>query len=82
MIPVTNEPMEGVTFDVQNHARRIGNIWTDTHGKMISSNLHGAEEPTKWMLRPYQGAETGQRLIRVFALEKKRTFHQRHPDTV
>jgi hypothetical protein len=28
---------------------------------MISSNLHGAEEPTRWMLRPHQGAETGQR---------------------
>jgi hypothetical protein len=34
--------------------------WTGTHGEMISSNLHGAEEPTRWMLRPRQGAETGQ----------------------
>jgi hypothetical protein len=35
--------------------------WTGTHGEMISSDLHGAEEPTRWMLRPQQGAETGQR---------------------
>jgi hypothetical protein len=34
--------------------------WTGTHGEMISSDLHGAEEPTRWMLRPQQGAETGQ----------------------
>jgi hypothetical protein len=64
MIPVTDEPMEGVAFDVQDHARRTGNIWTGTHGEMISSDLHGAEEPTRWMLRPHQGAETGQILIR------------------
>jgi hypothetical protein len=81
MIPVTDEPMEGVAFDVQDHARRTGTIWTGTHGEMISSDLHGAEEPTRWMLRPHQGAETGQRMIRDFAPEKKRTFHQRHPDT-
>ena len=56
MIPVTYEPMEGVVVDVQDHARRIG-----THGKMISLDLHGAEDPTKWMLRPQQGAQTGQR---------------------
>jgi hypothetical protein len=35
--------------------------WTGTHGEMISSDLHGAEEPTRWMLRPHQGAVTGQR---------------------
>jgi hypothetical protein len=35
--------------------------WTGTHEEMISSDLHGAEEPTRWMLRPQQGAETGQR---------------------
>jgi hypothetical protein len=34
--------------------------WTGAHGEMISSDLHGAEEPTRWMLRPRQGAETGQ----------------------
>jgi hypothetical protein len=81
MIPVINEPMEGVAFDVQDHARQTGTIWTGTHGEMISSDLHGAEEPTRWMLRPHQGAETGHRWIMGFALEKKRTFHQRHPDT-
>jgi hypothetical protein len=32
MIPVTNEPMEGVVFDVYDHARRTSTIWTDTHG--------------------------------------------------
>jgi hypothetical protein len=31
--------------------------WTGTHGEMISSDLHGAEEPNRWTLRPQQGAE-------------------------
>jgi hypothetical protein len=53
MIPVTDEPKEGVALDVQDHARRTGTIWTDTHGEMISSNLHGVEEPITWMLRPH-----------------------------
>jgi hypothetical protein len=48
---------------------------------MISSDLHGVEDPTRWMFRSHQGAEIGQRLIRYFALEKKRAFYQRHPDT-
>jgi hypothetical protein len=67
MIPVTDEPMEGVAFDVQDHARWTSAIWTGTHGEMISSDLHGDEDPTRWMLRPHQGAETGQRWIRGFA---------------
>ena len=70
--------MEGIAFDVQDHAQRKGTIWTGTHGEMISSDLHGAKEPTRWILRPHQGGETGQRLIRVFAPEKKRTSHHRH----
>jgi hypothetical protein len=78
MIPVTDEPMEGIAFDVQDHARRTGTIWTGTHGEMTSSDLHGAEEPTRWMLRPHQGVETGWRWIRDFAPKRKRTFHQRH----
>jgi hypothetical protein len=81
MIPVTDEPMEGVAFDVQDHTRWTGTIWTGTHGEMISSDLHGDEETIRWMLRPHQGVETGQRLIKDFAPEKKRTFHQRHPGT-
>jgi hypothetical protein len=81
MIPVTDDPMEGAAFDVQDHARRTGTIWIGTHGEMINPDLHGAEEPTIWMLRPHQGAERGKRLIRDFSSEKKRTFHQRHPDT-
>jgi hypothetical protein len=28
---------------------------TSTHGEMIGSDLHGAEEPTRWMMRPHQG---------------------------
>jgi hypothetical protein len=78
MIPVPNEPMEGKVFDVQAHARRTGTIWTGTHGEMISSNLHGAEEPIRWLLRPVRGAETGQCLIELFHLRRRRTFHQRH----
>jgi hypothetical protein len=69
MIPVTDEPMEGVTVDVQDHARRTGTIWTGTHGEMISSDLHGVEEPIRWMLRSHQGAEIEQRWIRGFAPE-------------
>ena len=65
MIPVTDEPMEGVAFDVQDHTRWTGTIWTGTHGEMISSDLHGAEEPIRWMLRPHHGAETRQRWIGV-----------------
>jgi hypothetical protein len=45
MIPVTDEPMEGVAFDVHDYSRRIGTIWTGTHGEMTSSDLHGVEEP-------------------------------------
>ena len=55
MIPVTNEPMEGGVFDVQDHARRTGTNWTGTHGEMINSDLHGAEEPIRRLLGPYQG---------------------------
>jgi hypothetical protein len=78
MIPVTSDLMESVAFDVQYHARRTGTIWTGTHGEMTNSDLHGAKDPTRWMLRPHQGAETGQSLIRGFSPERKRTFHQRH----
>jgi hypothetical protein len=66
--PCDYEPMEGVPVDVQDHARRIG-----THGEMISSDLHGAEESTRWMLRPQQGAETGQSIVPG----KTRRIHQR-----
>jgi hypothetical protein len=77
MIHVTNEPMEGVAFDVQDHARRTGSIWTGTHGEMISSDLHGAKEPTRWMLRPHQGAETGRWLIRVLHRRRRERFIRR-----
>ena len=62
MIPATDDPVESIAFDVQDHARRTGTIWISTHGEMISSELHGAEEPTRWMLRPQSGAETEQRV--------------------
>jgi hypothetical protein len=78
MIPMTDEPMEGIDFDVSDHARWTGTTWTGTHGEMTSSDLHGAEEPTRWMLRPHQGEEIEQSLIRGFAPERKRTYHQRH----
>jgi hypothetical protein len=56
MIHVTDEPMEGVAFDVQDHARWTCAIWTCTHGEMITLDLHGAEDhPTRWMLRPIKG---------------------------
>jgi hypothetical protein len=78
MIPVTNEPMGGVVFDVQDHARRIGTTWTDTHGEMISSDLHGAEETIIWLLRPRQRGRDRTMFDRGFSPEKKRMFHQRH----
>jgi hypothetical protein len=42
MILVVDEPMEGIDFDVQDHARWTGTIWTSTHGGMIRLDLHGA----------------------------------------
>jgi hypothetical protein len=75
MIPVTNEPVDGEFFDVQDHARRTGTIWTGTHGEMISSDLHGDEEPIRWLLRLVKGAETGQCLIELLHLRRRRTFH-------
>jgi hypothetical protein len=74
MILVTNELMEGVVFDVQDHARRTGTTWTGTHGEMISSDLHGAEEPIRWLLRPRQRGRDRTVFDRGFAPEKKRTF--------
>jgi hypothetical protein len=47
MILVTNEPMEGVVFDVQDHARWTGTTWIGTHGEMIILDLHEAEEPIR-----------------------------------
>jgi hypothetical protein len=55
MIHRTNEPMEGGVSDVQDHARRTGTSWTGTHGEMISSDLHGDEDPIGWLLGPHQG---------------------------
>ena len=55
LIPMTNEPMEGEVFDVQDHARQTGTKRTGTHGEMISSDLHGAKEPIRWLLEPHQG---------------------------
>jgi hypothetical protein len=74
MIPVTDEPMEGIAFDVQDHARWTGTIWTSTHGEMISSDPHGAENPTRWMPRPHQGVETGWWLIRVLHWRRRGCF--------
>jgi hypothetical protein len=50
MMSKTDEPMEGIVFDVQDHARRTGTRGPSTHGEMISSALHGAEEPIRWLL--------------------------------
>jgi hypothetical protein len=72
MIPVTNEPMEGEVFDVQDHARRTCTIWTGTHGEMISSDLHGVEEPIRWLLKPRQRGRDRTVLDRAFAPEKKK----------
>jgi hypothetical protein len=75
LIPMTDEPMEGVDFDVQDLARRTGTIWTGTHGEMISSDLHEAEEPTRWMLRPHQGVETGQEMDQGLCTGEEEDVH-------
>jgi hypothetical protein len=68
---------QGVVFDVQDHARRtyqrIG-----AHGEMISSDLHGAEEPIRWLL----GWQRQDKVVTSPCTEKKkdaliRTFWQR-----
>jgi len=50
MMSRTDEPMEGVVFDVQDHALRTGTRGSGAHGEMISSDHHGAEEPIRWLL--------------------------------
>jgi hypothetical protein len=50
MMSRTDEPLEGVVFDVQDHARRTGTRGSGAHGEMISSDPHGAEEPIRWTL--------------------------------
>jgi hypothetical protein len=45
MIPVTYEPMEGVSVDVAGPHPMDRYRWTGTHGEMISSDLHGAKIP-------------------------------------
>jgi hypothetical protein len=45
---------------------------------MTSSDLHGAKEPTRRMMRCHQGTEIGWRWIKAFAMEKKSLFHQGH----
>jgi hypothetical protein len=75
MIPMTNEPMEDIVFDVQDHARHTCTNWTGTHGEMISSDLNGTEEPIRWLLRPHQTGRDKTVFDRGFASKKKRTFH-------
>jgi hypothetical protein len=57
MIPITDEPMEGIAFDVQDHTRWTRTVWTGTQGEMIGSNLHGVEYPIGWVMRPHHGEE-------------------------
>ena len=68
MIPMTNKPTEGEVFDVQDHTRRTGTSWTGTHGEMISSDLHGAEEPIRWLL----GWQRQDRVMTSPCMEKKK----------
>jgi hypothetical protein len=75
MIPVTNEPMEGKVFDVQDHARRTSTSWTDTHGEMISLDLHGAEDPIRWLLGPYQGQRQDSDWSSLCTREEGERFH-------
>ena len=75
MIPVTNEPMEDVAFDVQDHARRTGTIWTCIHGEMISLDLHGAEDLIRWLLGPHQGQRLDSDWSSLCTREEGGRFH-------
>ena len=75
MTPVTNEPMEGVAFNVQDHTRRTGTIWTGKHGEMIRSDLHGADQMDG---ETSSGSRDRTVVDQGFTPEKKRMFHQRH----
>jgi hypothetical protein len=48
MILVTDEPMEGVAFDVQDHARQTCTTWTGTHGEMTSSDMLSIKVALRW----------------------------------
>jgi len=48
--------------------------WTGTHGDMISSDLHGAEEPIRWLL----DGRDRTTLWWATAREGRRTFHPGH----
>jgi hypothetical protein len=68
MISRTDEPMEGVVFDVQDHARTDRYQRIGAHGEMISSDLHGAEEPIRWLL----GWQRQDRVMTSPCIEKKK----------
>ena len=57
MIPRTDEPMEGVVFDVQHHTRRTGSSGPIHMGIWLAQNSMGLKSPSDgcWM------AEAGQR---------------------
>jgi hypothetical protein len=47
---------------LQNHTQWKVPRWIGTHGDMISSDIHGVENPTRGMLRPQWGAMTDHRV--------------------
>ena len=69
-IHVTDAPMEGIVVDVQDHARQTGTIWTGTHGEMISLDLHGVEEPIRWLLGSHQGQRQDSDMMSLCTQEK------------
>jgi hypothetical protein len=45
--------------------------WTGTHGEMISLDLHGAEEPIRWLLGPHQGQRQDSDMMSLCTREEK-----------
>ena len=59
MIPMTDEPMEGIAFDVQDH---VGGTSTILDRYTWGDDQFGppwAEKLIRWILRPHQGADIG-----------------------
>jgi hypothetical protein len=52
--------------------------WTGTHGEMISSDLHGDEEPIRWLLGPRQGQIHDNDWMSPLDMRRRRTFHPGH----
>ena len=74
MIPVTNEPMEGVVFDVQDHTRQIGTSEPVHMGIWLARTSMGLKSPSDGC---WDGRDRAT-LWWAIAQEGRRTFHPGH----